>query len=127
MPGICCSNGKVKLALPEIPVLLQHLLCDENNESKQFRDKIRIYNLIFLFASVGVKLDHELANARTGVYTYHIQGSFYHHIGSLLPESGSDPQYLRITNNTPTVPQVAAIWINEDVPSNMKQKHDIIL
>ncbi|CAG8767442.1 22138_t:CDS:2 [Gigaspora margarita] len=158
----------------------------------QWENKIRIYNSIFSFASVGVKLDHELANARTGVYTYRIQGSFYHCIGSLLPESGSDPQYLQMytcdtnneieyqlnaipdvdinptiiqylknmldinnpyvahlryisgifyqrirnlsliiysnipkldqrTNNAPTVLQVAAIWINEDVLSNVNK------
>ncbi|CAG8776377.1 3116_t:CDS:2, partial [Gigaspora rosea] len=164
--GICCSNGK---------------------------DKIRIYNSIFSFATVGVKLDPKLANAKAVVYTYCVQSSFYHRIGSLLQESGSDPQYLQMytwdtnnemehqlnaipdvnvnpmiiqylknvldmnnpyvahlryiseilnhnitnlsliihtniprldqrTNNSPTAPQVAVIWINEDVPSNVKQK-----
>ncbi|CAG8809619.1 13016_t:CDS:1, partial [Gigaspora rosea] len=95
-PGICCSNGKVKLTEPNIPVFLQHLLCDEGDEPKHFRDKIRIYNSIFSFATVGVKLDPKLANAKAGVYTYRVQGSFYHRIGSLLPESGSDPWYLQM-------------------------------
>ncbi|CAG8750251.1 15926_t:CDS:1, partial [Cetraspora pellucida] len=36
------------------------------------------------------------ANAQSGVYTFHVQGSFYHQIGSLLPESDSEPHYLQI-------------------------------
>ncbi|CAG8762150.1 41187_t:CDS:2, partial [Gigaspora margarita] len=124
-------------------------------------NKIRTYNSIFSFVSVGVKLDRELADARAEVYTFCIQGSFYYRIRSLLPEPGFDSQYLQIytwdtnneidywfnvipnmdidpmivqdlknmlnennlTNNTPTALQVAAIWINKDVLSNVKQKY----
>lgn len=69
---ICCSNRKVKLREPEIPVLLQQLLCSQDHESKNFRNKIRIYNSIFSFASVGVKLDWELANAKSRIYTFRV-------------------------------------------------------
>ncbi|CAG8829867.1 13406_t:CDS:2, partial [Racocetra persica] len=38
----------------------------------------------------------ELANTRNGVYTFHVQGSFYYRIGSLLPDLGTTPYFLLI-------------------------------
>jgi hypothetical protein len=31
-----------------------------------------------------------------GVYTFHIQGEFYHLMGSLLPADGQDPAFAQI-------------------------------
>jgi len=196
--GMCCSNGKVILAEPNVPLLLQNLFSGQDNIAKHFRDNIRLYNSAFTFTSVGVRFDHELANANTGVYTFRVQGSFYHRIGQLLPEPGSQPHYLQMyvwdtqhelhhranvvpnsnlnstilqslkdmldetnpyvtnfryisnlpaenignlsmviradipgldqrTHNAPTASQVAAIWINDDIPQNVVQKRDIVL
>nr|CAG8665212.1 11694_t:CDS:2 [Entrophospora candida] len=166
-PGMCCSNGKVLLAEPNVPLVLQSLFSSQDDIAKHFCDKIRLYNSAFTFTSVGVKLDNELANATAGVYTFHVQGSIYHQIGSLLPEPGSEPHYLQMyvwdtenelhhqistlsdsgldptiiqslkvvlderldqrTHNVPTASQVAAIWIDDDVPSDAIQKRDIVL
>ncbi|CAJ0643332.1 9279_t:CDS:2 [Entrophospora sp. SA101] len=173
-PGMCCSNGKVLLAEPNVPLVLQSLFSSQDDIAKHFHDKIRLYNSAFTFTSVGVKLDNELANATAGVYTFRIQGSIYHQIGSLLPEPGSEPHYLQMyvwdtenklyhrintlsdsgldptiiqkniknlsmvihanipgldqrTHNAPTASQVAAIWIDDDVPSDAIQKRDIVL
>lgn len=93
---IYCSNYKVKLTELNISLPLQRLLHDQDRESKNFQDKIRIYNSIFSFISIGVKLDHELVNAKKEIYTFRVQGPFYHQIGSLLPEPGSDSQYLQM-------------------------------
>ncbi|CAG8655944.1 6445_t:CDS:1, partial [Acaulospora morrowiae] len=197
-PGMCCSNGKVVLMEPTIPPLLQHLFTSQDDIAKDFHDKIRFYNSAFTFASVGVRFDRELANAKNGIYTFRVQGSFYHRIGLLLPEAGSNPHYLQMyiydtqhelhhrtntipnsnlnpaivedikaildevnpysinfryisnfpeediknlsmlihtnipgldqrTHNVPTAPQVAAIWINNNVPPGAIQKRDILL
>ncbi|CAG8687581.1 2460_t:CDS:2 [Cetraspora pellucida] len=125
--------------------------------------------------STGVKIDRELANGKNGVYTYRVQGSFYHRIGVLWPENGVEPCYLQIyiydtqhelqhrinaipnsnldstiiqnltticlsmlicadipgldqrTYNNLTASQVTAIWVNSEMPSNIVQKHDIVL
>jgi hypothetical protein len=94
--GMCCSNGKVMSAELNVPSLLQSLLTSQDNISKRFHDNIRLYNSAFTFTSVGARFDHELANAKTGVYTFRVQGSFYHRIGSLLPNPDSQPQYLQM-------------------------------
>ena len=57
---------------------------------------IRSYNSSLSFASLGVKLDLSLANMRSGSYTFHIQGSPYHLIGSALPEDGATPKFAQI-------------------------------
>ena len=93
---MCCSNGKVVLAELDTPMLLQHIFCDQDNLAKNFWEKIRIYNSILAFDLVGVRVDCELANEKAGVYIFHIQDSFYHWIGSLLPETDSEPHYLQM-------------------------------
>ncbi|CAG8803061.1 23019_t:CDS:1, partial [Gigaspora rosea] len=72
------------------------LFSNEDDYNREFLSKIRLYNAAFTFTSLGIKFDRELANSRDGVYTYHIQGIFYHRIGSLLPEYESIPQYLQM-------------------------------
>jgi hypothetical protein len=84
------------LAELDAPMLLQYLFSSPDDIAKDFRDKIRLYNSAFTFASVGARFDHELANAKAGVYTFRVQGSIYHRIGSLLPEPGSEPHYLQM-------------------------------
>ena len=45
---------------------------------------------------MGVKLDKELANQRSGSYTFRIQGSPHHQIGPALPTSGEPPKFSQI-------------------------------
>ncbi|CAG8510599.1 10175_t:CDS:2 [Ambispora leptoticha] len=84
------------------------------------------------------RFDRELANSSYVVYTFRVQGSFYHQIVSLLPEYGSVTTIYKFiyanipgldqrTHNAPTNSQVAAIWVNGNVPSGTIQKRDIIL
>ncbi|CAG8829924.1 4452_t:CDS:2, partial [Gigaspora margarita] len=95
-PGMCYSNGKVMLVAPDVPPFLNHLLTSQNDIAKNFRYKIRAYNSVFTFTSTSAKLDNNLANAQSGVYTYCVQGSFYYRIGSLLPENAVEPRYLQM-------------------------------
>ena len=73
-PGMYCSNGKMVLTEPNIPLLWQNFLSSQDDIAKHFRDNIRLYNSAFTFISAGVKFDHELANANTGVCTFRDQG-----------------------------------------------------
>uniref|UniRef100_A0A8D9B6V4 Helitron helicase-like domain-containing protein n=1 Tax=Cacopsylla melanoneura TaxID=428564 RepID=A0A8D9B6V4_9HEMI len=91
--GLCCSNGKVKLeSLPSPPEPLKSLLFDSLPECASFRKLIRLYNSVFQMTSFGGKVLTENGFNPT----YKVQGQVYHRIGSLIPASGVDPQFLQI-------------------------------
>lgn len=80
--NFCCVNGAVHLPHFETPVPEIVSLYDNKN----FLKNIRAYNSVFGFTSVGattttnLKLDKNLANAKSGVYTFKIQGTILSHI-----------------------------------------------
>ncbi|KAL0355931.1 UNVERIFIED_CONTAM: hypothetical protein Sradi_4040000 [Sesamum radiatum] len=91
-PTFCCDNGKVKLVHVEVPDKLYELFTSTSEEAVAFRKNIRLFNCIFSFTSLGVKLDKELASSRQGVYTFRAQGMVYHDLPGLLPnEKGPNP------------------------------------
>ena len=93
----CCWQSKV--ALPPLatpPDLLLHMLTATDSRGKAFRDHIRSYNIALSFASLGVNLDKELANAKKGVYTFRIHGMVHHSIGQLLPREGHPRAFAQI-------------------------------
>ena len=95
--SLCCGQGKVVLPpLASPPEMLMHLLAAADKRGREFRDKIRAYNSALAFASLGVNLDKELANARRGVYTFRIQGVVHHYIGQLTPREGEVPSFAQI-------------------------------
>ena len=73
-----------------------HLLTAADRRGRAFRDQIRAYNSALAFASLGVNLDKELANARSGVYTFRIHGVVHHYIGQLTPREGEAPSFAQI-------------------------------
>ncbi len=73
-----------------------HLLTAIDARGRAFRDHIRAYNTALAFASLGVNLDKELANAMRGVYTFRIHGTVHHHIGQLMPREGQAPAFAQI-------------------------------
>ena len=60
------------LATP--PDLLLHLLTATYIRGKAFRDDIRSYNTTLGFASLGVNLNKELANAKKRIYKFCMHG-----------------------------------------------------
>ena len=89
---ICCCKGKVVLApMTPLPTELHQLFIRRDVFAQDFRKNIRAYNSAFAFTSLGVKLDHNLASSRDGVYTFCIQGEMYHRIGSILPPDNVTP------------------------------------
>ncbi|CAI9279702.1 unnamed protein product [Lactuca saligna] len=91
----CCMSGKTKLASSKIPDELYRLFTSEEELSKIFRDTIRAYNTNFYFTSMGVELDDDLSNMKSGVYTFRANGAIYHRIDQLVPRDGL-PRYLQL-------------------------------
>ncbi|KAF9895683.1 hypothetical protein BX616_009060, partial [Lobosporangium transversale] len=52
-------------------------------EFKEFLHDIKKYNASLSFTSIGVNVDQALANGQDGAYTFRIQGTVVHRIGSL--------------------------------------------
>lgn len=94
---MCCSKGSANIDhLKRTPPIIASLLTGSDEKSKEFRSNIRLYNSSLSFSSMGVKLDQSLANMRSGNYTFRIQGSPYHMIGSALPQDGANPAFAQI-------------------------------
>lgn len=76
---LCCGDGKVQLPfLRTPPPVLEHLLFDKkSDDSKNFQQHIRTYNMMFAFTSPGVKLDRSINNGR-GPPNVRIQGQACH-------------------------------------------------
>nr|KAJ0225779.1 hypothetical protein LSAT_V11C100038380 [Lactuca sativa] len=91
----CCMSGKTKFASSQIPDELYHLFISEEESSKIFRDNMCAYNTNFCFTSMGVELDDDLNNMKSGVYTFLVNGAIYHKIDQLVPRDGS-PRYLQL-------------------------------
>jgi hypothetical protein len=92
----CCDNGKVLLSsLPATPQELEVLLTSKDRSVVEFRDQIRMYNSVLAFTSLGAKVDESVTRG-TGPYSFHIQGEFYHKIGSMCPVEGQCPQFAQL-------------------------------
>ena len=73
--------------LAPAPVNLHTLLTSNDPSTNEpFVKKIRAYNSLFAFTSLGTtKIDQELADDRGGAYTFRLHGGMYHVIGGLMP------------------------------------------
>lgn len=100
--NFCCNGGKVKIPdLPLYPQKIRSLFCETNEESVAFKENIRAYNSMFAFASLQTKVDQQFANNNRGVYTFRIQGSLHHTIGSVRPASNAPSKFAQIYFNDP--------------------------
>ncbi|PNY00838.1 ATP-dependent DNA helicase PIF1 [Trifolium pratense] len=95
--SICCLQGTVVLDfLKQPPEYLKDLLDYRGGmRSTKFREKIRAYNSIFAFTSMGAKIDTKV-NSTPGPYVYKISGQNYHRIGGLLPFHGQPPKFAQL-------------------------------
>lgn len=93
----CYTDRKFQLPLlKKSPVALEHLLFDtRSNESKNFQQHIRVYNIMFAFISLGVNIDKCINNGKESP-TIRIQGHYCHKIGSLFPLLGQHPKYAQL-------------------------------
>ncbi|KAL3005600.1 hypothetical protein AAZX31_08G229500 [Glycine max] len=95
--SLCCGDGKVELPLLQSPPkYLEQLLFDDNaSDSKNYQYNIRTYNMMFVFTSVGIKLDKSINETR-GPPTIRIQGQPCHRIGILLPMPGKQSKFAQL-------------------------------
>ena len=92
MSSKCCNKGKVSLPdLNEFPQELRHLLLGDSAQAKQFREKIRVFNNCFAFASLGANTRPPPGN---GPPTFQICGQIAHSYGTLFPEQ---PQFSQLS------------------------------
>lgn len=92
--GMCCSNGKFYLPpLIEPPEPLLTYMTGTTKESKHFLQHIRKYNSCFQMTSFGAT---NIVQFNNFAPTFKVQGQVYHQIGSLLPVSEENPQFLQI-------------------------------
>lgn len=113
-PGLCCANGKVRLAALNCPPEpLRSLLLGTHNYSNHFLNKIHAYNSCFQMTSFGAhniirdrfmptfKVIHSAYDESNVCFEcdfsyLKIQGQVYHQIGSLLPYPDGDHKFLQI-------------------------------
>jgi len=93
---LCCGNGKVQLPfLKDPPIVLQKLLFESNsNESRNYQQNIRTYNMMFAFTLLGAKVDNNYNNDH-GPPNLRIQGQACH-IESLLPPARQLPKFAQL-------------------------------
>jgi hypothetical protein len=96
--NLCCKGEEVFIdPFKKTPPLLAHLLrYDGDRTSKLFLKKIRLYNCLFAFTSMGAKVDRSLKSQKGPDY-FKISGQVHHRIGSLLPakDESVPPKYDR--------------------------------
>lgn len=91
--ALCCGQGQVQLPLlKQSPDILSKLLNDKDEISKYYRENIRQINMVFLFTSLGGKIDRS-APQGAGPKMVVLQGEKYHLMGSLKPPPGGDPKF----------------------------------
>nr|CAD1824599.1 unnamed protein product [Ananas comosus var. bracteatus] len=94
--SICCMQGKVELPLlKNPPSTLNNLLHNKDSRSNHFLKKIRSYNMMFSFTSMGGQIDSTI-NQGGGPYVFKLHGQNCHMIGSLLPTQGSRPRFSQL-------------------------------
>ena len=95
--GFCCHGGTIKIPLLSIlPLQLQNIISQKNDEGKKIRSAIRLYNSILAFTSSSANIDKSLMSADTGIYTYRINGSVHHKISSFMPNDNFGPKFSQI-------------------------------
>jgi len=93
---LCCGKGNVKLPLlKDSPALINNLLTGDDALSRNFRENIRIYNMIFAMTSLGGRVDNSMPKGK-GPNMFRLQGGNYHLIGSLKPNPGDYAKYSQL-------------------------------
>ncbi|KAL6569662.1 hypothetical protein OROMI_014176 [Orobanche minor] len=94
--NLCCNKGQVKLPLlQQPPQLLQDLLENRHEKSKNYIENIRTLNSMFAFTSMGGTIDKEVNKGR-GPYSFRMGGQNIHRIGPMMPKTGDAPQYAQL-------------------------------
>ncbi|PLW25531.1 hypothetical protein PCANC_25622 [Puccinia coronata f. sp. avenae] len=77
------------------PPFLRDLMTETDERSLQFQRQLRSYNNALSFASLGARLDRTV-QGQAGIFSFRVQGTMYHQIGSLFPDNGAAPSFSQI-------------------------------
>ncbi|XP_073362423.1 uncharacterized protein [Aegilops tauschii subsp. strangulata] len=99
----CCRNGQIELKQPEPIPELMRLWSSMDADSRHFRENIRFFNGHFAFTTLGVSLDENYTNMKSGVYTFRAHGSIYHNVHSFGPSSRPEHLQLYFYDDDPTI------------------------
>ena len=90
----CCKYGKIRIPkFREPPQFLMRLLNQDGDRySKHFLQKIRQYNSMFAFTSMGGNIDRTI-NQGEGPYVFRVNGQIHR---SLLPEPNKTPKFAEL-------------------------------
>ncbi|XP_040251425.1 uncharacterized protein [Aegilops tauschii subsp. strangulata] len=115
--GFCCRNGQIELQQPEPIPELMRLWSSMDADSRHFRENIRFFNGHFAFTTLGVSLDENYTNMKSGVYTFRAHGSIYHNVHSFGPSSRPEHLQLYFYDDDPTIThrKVATKQLDQDV------------
>lgn len=91
-PGLCCSGGKVKLAMPNVPEELRQLYSGGHEKSSVFLTNIRKYNAALHMTSFGV----DERRMPRGCISVVVHGEIHHRIGSLLSEESNRAKFCQV-------------------------------
>jgi hypothetical protein len=93
----CCRAGRVVIPpfAPRPEPLNSLARFDGDAGCNRFMKNIRQYNCLFAFTSMGAKIDRSMDDGR-GPPVFKISGQVHHRIGSLLPQEGLPPKFIRL-------------------------------
>ncbi|XP_074346739.1 uncharacterized protein LOC141685544 [Apium graveolens] len=110
--SLCCSKGQI--SLPKTPPTPSYLMQIYNHpvKSRLFKNRIRLYNTMFAFTSMGGKVDHSINNG-SSPYVYRLNGQNHHLFGSLIPDDGGDPKFCQLyIYDTENKVENRLCWVN---------------
>lgn len=87
---LCCSDGKIKVPLGDMPNEMIQLFTGKGDAAKNFRENIRQYNNALSFVSFGAKVT---PSPGYGLYCFKIQGMVHHRVSPLYHENEKDSAY----------------------------------
>ena len=91
---LCCSGGQVPLNVMKVKT---YPFISELCRDKDFRKNIRRYNGLFSFCSSAINLDQNLANSKSGIYTFKVKGRIHHSVTTdLSPLSHQKPRFAQL-------------------------------
>ncbi|XP_040244161.1 uncharacterized protein [Aegilops tauschii subsp. strangulata] len=119
--GFCCCNGQIQLKHPEPIPELMRLWSSMDADSRHFRENIRFSNGHFAFTTLGVSLDENYTNMKSGVYTFRAHGTIYHNVHSFGPSSRPEHLQLYFYDDDPNIThrKAATKQLDQDVVKSL--------
>ncbi|XP_073360641.1 uncharacterized protein [Aegilops tauschii subsp. strangulata] len=112
--GFCCRNGQIELKQPEPIPELMRLWSSMDADSRHFRENIRFFNGHFTFTTLGVSLDENYTNMKSGVYTFRAHGTIYHNAATKQLDQDVVKKLVDILKENPYSQQFRSLGAHKD-------------